>query len=536
MRLGAAYYPERFKPEQWESDYKKMQDAGITTIRISEFAWSRLEPREGEFHWEWLDKSIALAEQSGIQVIMCTPTAAPPIWLVEKYKEVLPVNDKGERAVFGKRQHRCYSSEKYWEYSERIVEELAKRYGNHPNVITWQLDNEFGGERQRCYCENCEKAFQKYLEEKYRDIDELNDRWGNFFWSEDYQNFQQIRVPLEINAQLWTKYNPSLELDFWRFSSRNIVNYSNFQAALIRKHTSVPITTNTDPFYYGDTVNIFELFKNLDIAAVDVYSESLYEIGFYSDINRSMKESGKFLMTEFGVNNCNQYEVMDQLNNSGCELLSFFAMNAFPWGQEQGTHGLLTLTGEPTKNYRVTKKWHEDNKAKEQLFTSKYKVGIYYDFESSWTYSIASWGGETSKWIYPIYVLHTVYKSVFEKQGHVKFIYQPDDIKDVELLIVPKHIIYNKQLEGALARFVENGGKLVATDDIFKKNEDNVFLTYMPGIYNDIFGWEGKSFIDLKEESTKFVISEKTSGKGKAWIVRSDAGLEGWKELFEQII
>jgi beta-galactosidase len=125
---------------------------------------------------------------------------------------------------------------------------------------------------------------------------------------------------------------------------------------------------------------------------------------------------------------------------------------------------------------------------------------------------------------------------VFEKQGHVKFIYQPDDIKDVELLIVPKHIIYNKQLEGALARFVENGGKLVATDDIFKKNEDNVFLTYMPGIYNDIFGWEGKSFIDLKEESTKFVISEKTSGKGKAWIVRSDAGLEGWKELFEQII
>lgn len=533
MRLGTSYYPEIFPRDQWERDYLKMAQAGIRTIRIAVLDWSRIQPEEGLFNWEWLDACIDLAEKHGINVIMGTPTTAPPIWLVEKYPEVLPVNEKGERMVFGKRQHRCYNSRMYWEYTKRLVEEMGKKYGDHPNVMAWQVDNEFGGERQRCYCENCEKAFQEYLAGKYDDIHALNERWGNAFWAEDYQNFKQIRVPLEINGQLWLKHNPGLELEFWRFSSQAIVEYSNFQVKLLRNYTDKLIMTNTDPFFYGDTVNIYDLFKEMDRVGIDVYSDQLYEIGFYSDVARSLKNNGTFWMSEFAVTSPNMYNELTQLQEMGCEFVGFFPMNPFPYGQEQSTLALLTLTGEATPNYELAKKWYQDHGGNPQRDERVYKTGIYYSFESSWTFSIASWKAHEQRFIYPIYVLHAIYKSLFEHQGNARILFNPADIQDLELLIVPKHILYDEALENALFRFVEAGGKLVVTDDTFKKNKDNAYLTVIPALYKKLMGWDGKSFIELNQISSDFVILENKVQKGMVWTVRSDGGPEQWKTFFD---
>jgi beta-galactosidase len=535
MRFGVAYYPEHVEPEQWSQDLGRIRDAGIERIRIAEFAWSRLEPNQGEFDWRWLDDIAELAARYDIDVVLCTPTAAPPVWLVEQHPEIMPVNDEGKRLTFGKRQSRCYNTQAYVDYSLRIVDEMGKRYGNHPNVVAWQLDNEFGGEQKYCYCGNCEHEFQEFLRSRYEGIADLNRRWGNAFWSHDYQRFEQVKVPLRIDAQLWLKYSPSIELEFMRFGSKTIVEYCRKQASLLRKHTERTITTNTDPFFYGDNVNLADLFRDLDVGGIDVYSTDLYEIGFYSDIVRSAK-SGSFWMMEYGTGSDNLLEEMTQLERMGCEYLHFFKLKPFPWGQEQGTKALLTLTGEPGKNYSTLQKWANAAGEDSTETATLPKLGIYYDFDSSWAYTITSWDQRTGKWLYPIYMLHTVYKSFFDQNVPVKFVYDEQHLRELEWLILPWHLLHDEALERSLIRFVHDGGNLVVTDDLFQKNEDNVYLTSVPEIYREILGWQQNSFIHPQDDEANSPVIRSKAGKGSAWVLPRDTDESGWKAFINEFI
>ena len=539
MKLGIAYYPEHHKSEEWSVDLEKIQKGGLKRIRIGEFAWSRLEPEKGKYEWKWLDDSIELAAKYSIEVVLCTPTACPPIWLVEEYPEVLPVNESGIRMTFGKRQHRCYNSPIYQEYSAKIVEALGKRYGSHPNVVAWQLDNEFGGERKRCYCDCCRRGFQKYLADKYSTIDELNKRWGNHFWSQDYQTWEQIPSPFKYDGELSLKHHPSLELEFSRFSSQSIVKYSRMQVSILKKYVKdSPITTNTDTFYYGDNVNLLELFRDLDIGGIDVYSENMYEIGFYADMMRSLKSTDRFWMMEYSAESKNLGKEMELLKSHGCEWMLFFKLNPFPWGQEQGTRGLLTLTGEPRPNYFVIKKWAEKEKenANSVGIKQKPKVGLFYHFDSSWAYSITSWQPSiVERSIYPVYLIHTVYRSLFEENLSLQFVFTEDGIQGLETLILPWQILYDEDLEKALIHFVRGGRKLIVTSDLFQKNADNVYLTRVPKIYKLLFDWQENNFIYPANEPRSIVIRTKKTGPGQAWMIRRDTTLDEWKKFLKEV-
>lgn len=539
MKIGVAYYPEHHHPDMWPIHFELMREAGIERVRIGEFAWSVIEPHEGQYCWDWLDRSIDLAGRYGIQVVLCTPTATPPIWLVERYPDVLPVNKFGQRLNFGKRQHRCYNSPSYNEYSALIVEQLGKRYGSHPNVVAWQLDNEFGGEQKECFCDHCAKAFKERLELKYHTIDELNQRWGNTFWSQNYERFDQIPIPLKIDGELYLKYNPSLELEFARFSSQSIVKYSRMQADILRKYIGeTPITTNTDSFFYGDNVNLVDLFSELDVGGIDIYSEDLNEISFYSDFMASLKD-GHFWMMEYAVTSTNLYNEMNLLQNHGCEWLYFFKFNPFPAGQEQGENGLLTFTGQPTPTYENIKGWN-DHKADLQKCSVQEKkesdIGIYYNFDSSWVHSISSWGDSiVDRQIYPKYVKDVVYRSLHEAKLPVGFIFSPEEIQGLKLLILPMQVIYDPKLEMALIDFVKQGGKLIVTEDLFRKNQDNVYLTHVPKIFPILFDHQQNDFIKPIQGQDEFVIKSNLTGEGCVWMVRQEASLEDWKDLIEKI-
>lgn len=58
-----------------------------------------------------------------------------------------------------------------------------------------------------------QKAFRKWLKEKYETIENLNDRWCTTFWSHTYQNFDQIESPSKIGE---TQLH-ALNLDWKRF-------------------------------------------------------------------------------------------------------------------------------------------------------------------------------------------------------------------------------------------------------------------------------------------------------------------------------
>ncbi|MBW7460967.1 beta-galactosidase, partial [Paenibacillus sepulcri] len=246
------------------------------------------------------------------------PTACPPIWLAEKHPEILPVHKDGRTVGFGARQHRSYFSDQYVKYSLRIVDLMAQRYGSHPNVVAWQLDNEFGGETKYDYGACAKQAFHAYLAEKYGTIEALNDSWGTAFWSQHYHSFGQIPLPGPVSSDVMMWHHPSLELEFARFSSDGMVQFARMQARALRPYIGGrPITTNAFMFSWGDNVNWAEMFAELDVAGIDIYSSKPYEIAFYCDASRGVLAKPFWIM-EFGASSPELEAKLSLVQGRGC--------------------------------------------------------------------------------------------------------------------------------------------------------------------------------------------------------------------------
>ncbi|HEY0946859.1 MAG TPA: beta-galactosidase [Opitutaceae bacterium] len=235
MRLGAYYYPEAWPAGQWPRDMANMKKLGMDFVHMGEFAWAFLEPREGEFDFAWLEKNVQLAHEQGLKVILCTPTPTPPAWLTQKYPDVLMVDAAGRRMQHGTRQQACWSTETYRRHVARIVHELGRRFGQDSRVWGWQLDNELSHYgKEPCYCDACHTKFRGWLKTKYSSIDALNRDWGNAFWSQVYQEFDQIRLPnqQEVVAQM----NPHAVLDSQRWFAEETADYLRFQTKILREY------------------------------------------------------------------------------------------------------------------------------------------------------------------------------------------------------------------------------------------------------------------------------------------------------------
>lgn len=243
--VGAYYYPEHWDSSQWERDIKKMAEMGFEFTHFAEFAWAQLEPEEGRYDFAWLDKAVALASKYNLGVVMCTPTATPPVWLTRKHPEILMKNENGTLYDHGGRQHATFSSNFYREYSLRMAEALARRYGKDDRVMGWQLDNE--PRTFHDYGDDAHQRFRLWLKEKYKTIDALNKAWGTSFWSAVYSSFDQINIPRP--SQWGTNYHQ--RLDHSRFADEEAATFLDEQARVIRKHASKTqwITSNYIPMY-----------------------------------------------------------------------------------------------------------------------------------------------------------------------------------------------------------------------------------------------------------------------------------------------
>ena len=199
MNQSGFIYGGDYNPEQWlampeilEQDIEYMKEAHINEVTLGVFSWSVLEPEEGVYHLEWLEKIMDQLYKNEISVILSTPSAARPKWLADKYPEVLRVNADRTKNLFGGRHNHCYTSPVYREKVGKIDRLLSEKFGKHPAVKMWHISNELSGE---CHCPLCQKAFQGWLKKKYETIDALNMSWNTTFWSHSYQNFEQIESP-----------------------------------------------------------------------------------------------------------------------------------------------------------------------------------------------------------------------------------------------------------------------------------------------------------------------------------------------------
>ena len=259
IQIGVDYYPEQWPEQMWEQDADRMKECGVKVVRMAEFAWSRMEPEEGTYDFEWLDRAVSVFADRRMQVVLCTPTCTPPLWAFEKYPEIIQTGPDGQRIAIGIRGHRCMNNPVYRTLCEKIIRQLVSRYRDNPAVIAYQIDNEL--EANHCRCQVCQESFQNWMRKKYRNVQEVNAVYGNSVWSGEYSSFSQVKPPMGDFIK-WQ--NPSLTLDYNRYASESTVTYLEFQRTLI--HSLDPdawITTNS--WLCENMPDFYDLFQNLDI-------------------------------------------------------------------------------------------------------------------------------------------------------------------------------------------------------------------------------------------------------------------------------
>ncbi|AOK28173.1 MULTISPECIES: beta-galactosidase [Burkholderia] len=267
MRIGVCYYPEHWPESMWADDARRMKALGIEQVRIGEFAWSRIEPSPGEYDWDWLDRAIDVLGAAQLDVVMCTPTATPPKWLIDRHPDILPIGADGRPRGFGSRRHYDFSSPVYYDESKRICTAIAERYGRHPAVRYWQTDNELGCHLTVVnYSSAALARFREWLKARYGTIDALNRAWGTVFWSMEYRSFDEIDAPVGTV----TEAHPSHRLDYRRFASDELARYHRMQVDVIRAHSPGRAVTHNFMQLFTE-FDHYQVARDLDFAAWDSY-------------------------------------------------------------------------------------------------------------------------------------------------------------------------------------------------------------------------------------------------------------------------
>lgn len=283
--LGVCYYPEQWPEAMWEEDAARMRAMGLRYVRIAEFSWSRIEPEPGRLDWSWLDRAIEALARHGLEVVLCTPTATPPKWLVDRYPDILAVDEHGRPRRFGSRRHYCFSSARYRDEAARITRLVADRYGRHPAVVAWQLDNEYGcHDTVLSYSLAAITGFRHWLRLRYGSIGALNEAWGTVFWSQEYRNFYDIDPPVATV----TEANPAHRLDYRRFASSEVGVFNRLQCDILRERSpGRPLIHNFMGFF--TEFDHFEVARDLDIVGWDSYP-----LGFTQNFFLSAEEKARW--------------------------------------------------------------------------------------------------------------------------------------------------------------------------------------------------------------------------------------------------
>lgn len=347
---GAAYYPELWPEKTIDEDIRLMSELGLNIVRMGEFAWSSMEPREGTFEFGWLRRTMDKLHAAGIGTVLCTPTAAPPVWILEDDPDIGYLDREGRRHRHGGRQHACYSHLKFRAHSRRITRALAEALGDHPGLVAWQTDNEFRCHQTICVCDACRSAWSRWLERRYGDIATLNTLWITALWSQTYDHFDQVPVAYRTAVG---SHNFSLELAYRRFQSDTVVEFQQEQLDIIRQSSRAPIGHN---FMILDQV---EQNRNLDFVGSDIYTaeaDTLSRVWEY-DWMRALKPRVPFKVIECGAD-AHGYAAYGAgflraqqflTYTAGADHISYWLWRQQPSGVEMEHTSLLYACGKPRR-------------------------------------------------------------------------------------------------------------------------------------------------------------------------------------------
>lgn len=498
------YYGGDYNPDQWDDktideDMRLFQKAGINLLTLPVFSWSKLEPDEGVYDFEWLDKIIDKIWEHGIYVCLATPTTAQPAWLSTRYPEVLPVDIAGRKRTHGMRVFFCVNSLKYRERAAAIAEEMAKRYAHHPALAMWHVSNEYG---TYCYCPTCQAKFRLWLRRRYKTVEELNKRWHTTFWGRIVTSFEEVTLPTELNDDY--RFNPAIQLDYMRFVTDSTAEcFENEYQVLKKYNPEIPIQTNMSG--YIKKLDQFEMTKHLDVVGWDNYPwphDEPYFVAMKHDIMRGLKGGQSFVLTEQSPNqqNWQPYNLLKrpgevrrlsyQAMAHGADTCLFFQMRQSIAGQEKFHGAIISHSGrEDTRVFREAVQLGGELKQIGSAFLegrTPAKVGILFDWNNWWALELSS--GPSVDMDY-LKTVSLYYETFFRQNISVDILPYSAKIEGYDLIMAPFLYMTKEGLAERMEEYVKNGGTVVTTvmSGLVDENDRCVFGAY-PGKLKDMLG------------------------------------------------
>lgn len=520
MKIGVDYYPEHWDKSLWQEDADRMQKTGVKVVRMAEFAWSRLEPREGIYEFEWLDEVIGLFAERQIQVFLCTPTCTPPLWLFEKYPEVIQVGKDEHTIPIGIRGHRCLNNPVYRQKCKEIITKMVTRYVKNEWVIGYQIDNEL--EANHCCCPVCEDKFRSFVQKKYGTIEDVNKAYGNNVWSGEYSSFSQIRPPFGEHP---TWLNPSYMLDFNRYASQSTVEYVEFQRELIHSLDKRALIT-TNNWLCENMPDFYQMFKHLDFVSYDNYpttvipsdQEELYSHAFHLDLMRGIKQKNFWIMEQLS-GNLGSWMPMTSTLQPG--MLKGYALQAiahgadtvlhFRWrtavsGAEMFWHGILDHSNVPGRRYeefcdlcQTVNNWKEIEGS-----VIKNKVAILYSSDQEYGFKIQP-QVEGMHYFTQLKAYHDAFTCLGVGVDIIDWL---SDLSDYDVVVAPTLYVTNSLIEKNLKEFVQRGGHFVLTNRSgVKDSENKCIMSPLPAIFSEMMGVTVREYdpIGLKKQKIEIV-------------------------------
>ena len=546
--LGVCYYPEHWPESMWAEDARRMIALGIAYVRIGEFAWSRIEPSRGRFAWQWLDRAMEVLADAGLKIVLATPTATPPKWLMDEFPAIAPVDARGAKRGFGSRRHYRFASKDYWRESALIVEAIAKRYGAHRGVVGWQTDNEYGcHDTVLSWSEDDLKSFQQWLRLKYQSPVELNEAWGNVFWSMELQSFDAVALP---NLTV-TEASPAARLDFRRFASEQVAAYNKMQGDIIRRHSPDRWITHNFMGFFNE-FDHWRLGEDLDFASWDSYPIGFADRFPYSEAERLQWQDtshpdiapfhhdlyrgvgrGRFWVMEQqpGPVNWAPYNPIPapgmvalwtlEAHAHGAEVVSYFRWRQAPFGQEQMHAGLTLPDGG-----ELSPGGHEAKAAAQALAkigalpaSKKASVALVYDYEASWVTDIQPQGAD-----FRYFELAFRWYEAARRLGlDIDFVPPGADLAGYALVLAPCLPIISDGAEKAFAE--ANGVVLLGPRTGSKTRNFAIPAGLPPGPLRGLAGYRVIEVSSMRP-GVRSAVSGRIGGAAERWLEHVEAGAD----------
>lgn len=496
---GGDYNPDQWDEETVKRDMELFKKANVNLVVLPVFSWAKLEPEEGVYQFDWLDRILEILQENQIHVCLANSTAAQPAWLSIKYPEVLPVDISGRRRTHGMRMFFCVNSEIYRQRAAALTEQFARRYKAYPYLAAWHVANEYG---TYCYCEQCQKKFREWLQDRYQTVTRLNEKWNTSFWGRTLFSFDEVMLPTELNDDY--RFAPAVQLDYLRFMTHSTRECYLNEAEILQRYTpDIPVFSNISGFI--KKLDQFALTEVMDYAAWDNYPGPADDPSFPAlkhDLMRGLKGGKPFLVAEQAPNqqnwqSYNKLKRPGQLRTiayqgigHGAESCLYFQMRQSVGGQEKFHSAMISHSGrEDTRIFQeMTRLGGELEKISAHVLGAKVHapVGILFDWENWWALELAS--GPTADMDY-LPQVHKYYRPFYRHHAAVDLIRPDRDFSQYKILVAPLLYMLKDGVARRLTEFVRQGGTLIATymTGVADENDRCVFGAY-PGPLRELFG------------------------------------------------